>query len=400
MKKILLVALDINPLVGSECGVANIWLRIISRHYHVHVVTPLYHKKGISTEQYDNVDFHYIDILSGVIPRIIFRLRLFNVINSIFIRKSKPVISRLISREKFELMHVITPAGIHSCNDLYKFKLPLVIGPLGGGLKLPKGFDRIFSRKVSLSRLRDVYYSLLRFYPGWKKYFLKADRIIVGTPYLLDILPKGIKDKTEIIFDTTVDPDIYKNYHQNTPGLSVFFAGRMEPHKGCGLLFEAFSHLSKEYPELRLEFAGEGSLLKSLKKKARKMGLDDRIVFHGEVDRYAVVELMNRSHIFCLPTLREPGGVSILEAMSCELPVVTSDYGGPAYSVTDSTGIKIKPVDYESYLDGLTESLKFLIENRETRKKMGRQGRKRVLEEYSPQALEQKILNVYQKTYR
>ncbi len=148
MQKILVIALDINPLVGSECGVADIWVKIISRHYLVHVVTPLMHKRGILTDNYHNVHFHYVDTLSGFVPKLTHKLKLYNLVNTIFIKKSRTLIRQLINENSFKLMHVITPAGVHSYSDLYRFRLPMVIGPLGGGLKLPKGFKKVHSRNI------------------------------------------------------------------------------------------------------------------------------------------------------------------------------------------------------------------------------------------------------------
>ena len=67
-------------------------------------------------------------------------------------------------------------------------------------------------------------------------------------------------------------------------------------------------------------------------------GLEDCVSLLGHVARRELLNEYQQSDIFCLPTLREPGGTAILEAMACCLPVVTSDYGGPHYCVTDECG--------------------------------------------------------------
>lgn len=222
--------------------------------------------------------------------------------------------------------------------------------------------------------------------------------MIVGTPDLYRILPNKCLDKSEVIFDTVVDTDLFRcNRPREKSGTSIIFVGRLEPIKGAELLCESFFMISKEFPDLTLKFVGDGSLRNSLERMALQNKLQNRIRFYGQADNNSVVNLLNESDIFCLPTLREPGGGAILEAMACELPVVTTDYGGPAYSVTDEAGIKIRPVNWNQYINDLADSLRFLLKNEAARIQMGRAGRKRVVEEYSARALETKIIKAYAK---
>jgi glycosyltransferase involved in cell wall biosynthesis len=142
---------------------------------------------------------------------------------------------------------------------------------------------------------------------------------------------------------------------------------------------------------------GDGSSTSYLRKLAKKSNLNGRVEFLGQKQRNQVMDILNKSDIFCLPTLREPGGVSILEAMACELPVITTNYGGPAYSVTEDCGLKIEPTNYDDYVKNLEKALVYLIENPKERIRMGKNGRKRIIAEFSPKAVEKKIIKVYKE---
>jgi glycosyltransferase involved in cell wall biosynthesis len=108
-----------------------------------------------------------------------------------------------------------------------------------------------------------------------------------------------------------------------------------------------------------------------------------------------MLKLYQNSDIFCLPTLREPGGTAILEAMACALPIITSNYGGPKYSVTEDCGTKIEVKDCEQYIRDLADALIKLINDSSLRLKMGLCARQRVEQEFSLIALEKKLIDLY-----
>jgi len=399
MKKTILIAYDLNPSLGSEAKKADLWLKQISKYFMVDVFTAEKHSHDILGENYENVCFNFIDIDGQLIEKLR-RFQLYNLMYLIFIRKVKLILMSKLRNKKYSAIHCITPAGIHSYNDLYKFNVPIIIGPLGGGLKTPQGFNKIFKSDHGRESIRSLFYFLIKKNPNWKKYFLNSKKVIVGTKYVLSNLPRGCVDKTVVIFDTVAEPDIFLPRKKHNDKITVLFSGRLEPNKGCQILLDAFknavaNNLLKKSVELI--FAGSGSMLNSMKKQVSNYGLSDRVHILGQIDSKKMPSLIADSDIYCLPTLREPGGKSILEAMCCELPVITTDYGGPSVSVTRDCGIKIKPVDYENYIQALVDALIFLINNEAERTRMGKNGRRRVIEEFSPQALEGKIMAIYEE---
>jgi glycosyltransferase involved in cell wall biosynthesis len=148
---------------------------------------------------------------------------------------------------------------------------------------------------------------------------------------------------------------------------------------------------------VKLVFAGDGEDRAAMEDYVQKHGLADRIQFLGRVDRARLKQLLLDSDIYCLPTLKDNGGNAIFEAMACGLPVITSNYGGPAYSVTPECGILIDPISVDDYVEKLVNALELLVTNKELRRQMGACGRAHVVNNYSASVLKDNILDFYRK---
>ena len=396
MKRILIIAYDCNPQKGAEAMMAYNWVTSLAKNYIVKVITDIRHKdcldaKGVSFE------VEYVTYTSEKTYSLLAKVHAYNILYKLFIKSYKKKLS-LSEIDTYDLIHCLTPAGYFTYNDLYKLNKPLVVGPLGGGIKLPKGFCRY---KTFQYLLRNIYYSCIRHNPKWKKYYNNCSKILIGTRYLLEHLPKSVHSKTVEFFDTVVDINKYSPcYQRKNETINILFSGRMELSKGCLLLLEAFKLLMQEAEvPLRLIMLGEGSQLPRIKKIIKKANLDQYIKLPGFVSSEDVKEYLQNSDIYCLPTLREPGGTSILEALACGIPVITTDYGGPSISVTEECGIKIDAQNYNKYVLKLKQAIKYLIDNPEERRRLGQNGRMRAVAEYSHEKLEEKISNFYKSMF-
>lgn len=98
----------------------------------------------------------------------------------------------------------------------------------------------------------------------------------------------------------------------------------------------AFQKINTQVPS-KLLLIGDGPERQSLEKLCRSIGLCDEIRFLGKQD--AVEELLAVSDLFMLPSENESFGLAALEAMACEVPVVSSDIGGlPEVNIQGDTG--------------------------------------------------------------
>ena len=392
MKNILLIAYDCNPEVGSEAMFAYSWASLLEKYYNVSVITDIKNKDNLLMKQ-SPIKITYYSYVPELMKRLLNKLRIYNVLYSLFIRKVKRQLKK-DGVQNIDLIHSLTPAGYYAYNNLYKLGKPVISGPIGGGLKLPDSFRKYGTLRY---KIRQIYYKLIKMNPKWINYYKNCRNILIGTSNLLLELPQSTHLKTIEFFDTVVDTNKFvPGPIKNSEYINIIYSGRMDATKGCLLLLEAFKLLIKSgYSNIEMVMLGDGTEYNNILNIVKRDNLEKQVHLMGNVSIDEVCNYLKNADIFCLPSLKEPGGTSILEAMSCALPIITSDYGGPAVSVTEECGIKIKPADFDSYINDLKNALVFLIDNKDIRQRMGLNARNRVVKEYSYESLEKRIKQLY-----
>lgn len=405
MKKIALIAYDLNPMVGSECRSAYLWLKILAKYYQIDAFVCSVHQDDLENEHFHNVRFIFIPV-PGCVRLFASKTGLYFISVAFFMRKCKLLLRNKSASETYDVLHFLTPAGVHSFINCSKVcNVPYIIGPLGGGLPTPVNFKNIFKFKEKfLERARIFLYRYMQRNPYWQDYINHACKVIIGTQYLAKRLPMQATNHTHIIFDTVVDITEFEmtKREKEADCIKIVYSGKLSPIKGILMLVDAIKLVKAKtnaeiFSKLQFIIYGDGPLKERVKNKIVRFGLSNSIILCGHVYRAELIRALKQSDIFCLPTIRENGGGSILEAMAAGLPIITSDYGGPKYSVTEECGIKIKVDDYDQYVNDLAEAIIKLASDESLRLRMGRNARKRVEEEFSLEALEKKVIKIYEE---
>ncbi len=397
MKKVLIIAQHLHPEYGSEPGKGYLVAESLCNDYKLKIYTKKTNRKALERSALKNrVDFEYIEMNQNL-TRIVGKYRFFNVYNKIFMKKVIKTIDKKENLKNYEFIHVLTPAGIHCFNEIYKYGVPVLIGPVGGALRIPGSVLQGFRLKERMKEnLRDHIYRAIMKIPQWKKYFENSAMILAGTEYVKQYLPGKAKEKTIIFFDTAVDPETFSP-RNDVKREYVTFVGRLERQKGCLLALKAFLKIARKNRKQKFLFIGRGALYGRIKETIIAHQLQGQIMMTGPIKRKQVKEYLHKTKVYCLPSLREPGGASVLEAMACECPVVVCDYGGPAYSVDKTCGIKIPPVKFGQIVDDIEKAIMYLLENPDVARQMGKCGRKRVQQNFSKIAMQNKMNIIYQK---
>ncbi|MDF1526202.1 MAG: glycosyltransferase family 4 protein [bacterium] len=119
--------------------------------------------------------------------------------------------------------------------------------------------------------------------------------------------------------------------------------GRFVQKKGYRYLIEAFARFSSEWASSKLLIGGSGPLEGTLTGLVMDLGLGDNVEFTGWVED--AEEFLQRGDIFVLPSLDEPFGIVVLEAMARGKPIVSTVTSGPAEILDDSTAYFARPGD-------------------------------------------------------
>jgi glycosyltransferase involved in cell wall biosynthesis len=155
-------------------------------------------------------------------------------------------------------------------------------------------------------------------------------------------------------------------------------ACRLVERKGVGNAIEALARV----PDAELHIAGGPDAAelgadpqaRRLRALARRLGVADRVIFRGRVDRDAMPALLRSADaVVCAPWY-EPFGIVPLEAMACGVPVVATAVGGQIDSVVHGkTGLHVPPRDPQA----LAAALRSLLADPERARELGRAGVRR-----------------------
>jgi glycosyltransferase involved in cell wall biosynthesis len=157
----------------------------------------------------------------------------------------------------------------------------------------------------------------------------------------------------------------------------VLFAGKLTKYKGVDYLIGAAKKIDGE-----IIILGDGPELPKLKEKAQQMGLTNvHWVGHLGAGIKKLAPYYSRADVFVAPSVwDEPLGLVILEAMSCNTPVVVTRKGGIPLAVKDGyNGFFVRPRNSQE----IVEKVNQLLDNPDLRKKMGDNARKSVEEKFS-----------------
>lgn len=140
-------------------------------------------------------------------------------------------------------------------------------------------------------------------------------------------------DQSRFQFKPEVRKVMRQKFALKDDDFCLLFVGRMAEPKDIPNLLEAFAILSAKHDNVKLVLVGGGELQDEMSSLAKTKGIADRLFFEGS--RSNVVDYYSMADCFVMPSAWEGFGMVLVEAMSCGLPVVTTDAGGCAEVVSD-----------------------------------------------------------------
>jgi glycosyltransferase involved in cell wall biosynthesis len=204
-------------------------------------------------------------------------------------------------------------------------------------------------------------------------------------------LEPGLHDKVRILY-SGIDLSVFKPVPDLDKKWDLAFMGRLEAMKSVDLFPEMLFLLKSKYPNLKMMMTGEGSLKDRLFKEFDERGVSSMVDYQGVVETEDVPVLINKSRIFLYPSRREPFGLSIVEAMACGVPVITTDVFGPGEIVKHNyDGVTVPPDDVEA-LAGAVETL---LTNNELRTRIGQNALKSAQERYDIRHHAKRLIVIY-----
>ncbi len=201
------------------------------------------------------------------------------------------------------------------------------------------------------------------------------------------------REKVSVVYNG-LDVEVFSNAGENREENTLLFVGNTEDYKkGTRYLLEALSLLPKH---ITLTIVDEGPPKRtSASELAGKYGVTDRVTFTGKVDMATLVNLYCTKTLVVVASLHEGFGLPAAEGMACETAVVSTTSGALKEVMKHGeTGLLVPPKDPRAIADAVMT----LLKDKTLRKKMGKAGRKRAVENFSWPVAAENTLNVYRET--
>jgi L-malate glycosyltransferase len=189
----------------------------------------------------------------------------------------------------------------------------------------------------------------------WVRFSMRrVARLVVPSGFLQQVF--GDAGMPADVIPNIVDVDTFSP--APTPpsksGFCLVITRNLESIYGIDTAIRAFALASEKVPAMQLRIAGTGPLLADLKRLVDQLGLGDRITFLGRLERGEIAALYHSSHAMLNPSRVDNMPNSVLEALACGLPVITTNVGGIPYIVThEQTALLVPPDNPEQMADAL-----------------------------------------------
>ena len=285
-----------------------------------------------------------------------------------FIRKTRKIVFREAQRiiPDGTIAFFGFPAGVVARDLMRRYRIPYIVSARGHDVPgfLPDRYK--WHHRILMPLLRSVWKEAICVVANSRSLEKKLQK--VNPLPSIRYIPNGVD--SAIFFPN-------RQFKGEKKTNRLLFVGRLTEQKGLSYLLNALSVLSKKHPALLLRLVGEGELRPALEKQTSRLGLKKTVSFLGLLSRESVLSEYQKADIFVLPSLDEGMSNSLLEAMACGLPVLTTDAGDNArLVVSGAQGLVVPSANEKALADGLQR----LLKNTEGRSHMAKASRQSALD--------------------
>jgi glycosyltransferase involved in cell wall biosynthesis len=214
----------------------------------------------------------------------------------------------------------------------------------------------VANSKFAASQFKSWYSPILTSVYSNASCIIPVSKLLI--PKINEFLNKPVKIE---VIPNLIDTDFFIPANKNLVPDNVFrfvMIGFLRKVKGLDILLKAFAKLRKALPNVHLTIVGEGEEKNNLFKLMDKLNLKDSICFTGKLSREGVRETLQKASAFVLSSRAEACAQVVLEALSCGLPVVSTDIMADDV-ITPENGVFVKNDDVDSLYQGMRK----IIEN-------------------------------------
>lgn len=348
-----------------------------------------------------------------------FAMRLLNQLTQ------RRILKKVIRENNITIIHQPIPVSPKEPSMIFGMGVPVVIGPMNGGIDYPPAFqykqNRLVNFSMAIGRMFSDGLNLLM--PGKRQ----AAALLVANPRTKAALPRGACANVIELVENGVDLSLWQSEVQpvasepepadfakpDSQRIAKFvFIGRLIDWKAVDLLLIAFRRVAEQVP-VSLEIIGDGEERQALEQQAAELGLltsqstgsiqpslKGHVHFAGWLSQADCAQQLQQADALVLPSLLECGGAVVLEAMAMGVPVIATNWGGPADYLDHSCGVLVEPTSRQAFIEGLAAGMLQLAESPELCRALGKAGRMRVIKYFDWEVKGDEIVKIYRQVMK
>jgi glycosyltransferase involved in cell wall biosynthesis len=296
------------------------------------------------------------------------------------------VASKLLRKLQFDVLH--TTGGLFYA--LQKNRRPIVL----------ELYDMEFV--YGTTPMKRAYYCLAGYYLFIKHVIERVEAISVEDPVQESKLVNFFKEAKAKIVQVPCGVDLNfvnevlegKLKSREDLGFSeddfiLISVNRFYRHKGLNYLIDAFYEVKRQIESAKLVLIGHGPEERNIIKRVKSLGLSDSVMIVKNVSFRELINYYSFSDVYVSPTLMEGTIGSILEAMACGLPIISTSM--PWLVRNDVNGYLIPAADSAAITSAVLR-----LYDKDDRKKFGEMSRK-IIKDYDWRIIAKKLLSIYEK---
>ena len=249
--------------------------------------------------------------------------------------------------------------------------IPLVIGPISGGLPFVEGFSQAENQKEWVSSLRSLY----RYLPLARSTYRHAAAIIAASSQTYSEFA-AYRDKLFFVPENGISPSLCSAEPRSPePGakFELIFVGGLIPCKGCDLALRAAAPLLRS-GVARFTALGDGPERNRLEQLVASLGIEKAVSFCGWVSHAEALRRLRSADVMVFPSVRDFGAGVVFEALATGAVPVVADFGGPGDIVHPGVGFKVPLTNENDVVAQMEGILTELAHNRDRLEPLRRQG--------------------------
>ena len=381
--KVLVAAYCCAPSSGSEQAFGWWWVTTCARDHEVIVLTPRAQRAAIEAcadPLPPTLRFEYVGGPSHVsasgssnrferVRQYLWALRVSARARAI-VKQRRPDVAQQVTTGTWRV-----PSALMLCG------IPFVQGPLAGSERIPRRlFVSLGPRGYVGEKLRAAQMRLARLDPLVRFSLRRAAVILAAGPATFEELSRRYPGKTRP--STRAFPhgriDRREELRTDRRGdiVELCWVGRLVQGKGLELLLTALA--DPRLASCRLSVYGDGPDRRRYEDRASKLGVSDRVVFHGHVDQEVAFEAIRSCDVFVFTSLRDLMGQALSEAMQLGAACVILDWSGPAQLAGPDAALKVPVSDVPGTIAAIADAVARAADDPSLRAQLRRAARGRI----------------------